>query len=537
MGDDIGWDDVGFHGSLDMITPNLDTLAADGIRLHNYYSSPLCTPSRTAFLSGVHPVRSGEQHHILLNGEPRGFSLEFPLLPEYLKSGANYSTHLLGKWNLGFYQQVYTPTYRGFDSFFGFYGAKIDYFSHNAESFGMRGHDLRHNLIPVTNAKGNFSTHLFTQQALRLIERHDTKRPLYLHVAYPNTHTGSVDGPLQAPADDIRRFSFLPDRKRQVYGANLFTMDESIGEIFKALEKSDLLENSIVLFVSDNGGGDRGTVPNHGSNRPLRGVKGTLWEGAIRVPALVWSPLFDTSRTHEALFHVSDWLPTLLEAAGCDVPKDEFIYGRSQWQSLLYRKESPRKDILHNIDPIEKMEALRMGDFKLMRGFVRPAVSGWYGERWTGDVKRTRALREVSRVRYVLNLMARQISFDALDDELSFLRCEPASFSSFNRSNSDVSLFNIRLDPCEQFNLADSNPRKVLELGRVLDDFSRKATPPRNLPLDPLADPLFYEETWISWQDNLLFYGFSSDCVTLRCPRLVVYLLCSLFVLFCSRTS
>lgn len=105
----------------------MDTLAADGVILHSYYTSPLCSPSRAAFLSGAHPVRTGDQHFALVNSEPRGFDLDHKLLPEYLKQVANYSTHLVGKWNLGFFRSMYTPLYRGFDSFYGYYGNKIDY--------------------------------------------------------------------------------------------------------------------------------------------------------------------------------------------------------------------------------------------------------------------------------------------------------------------------------------------------------------------------------------------------------------------------
>lgn len=351
MGDDIGHHDIGYHGSADAITPNMDTLAADGIILNSYYTSPLCSPSRTAFLSGVHPIRSGEQHYVIENGEPRGFSLDYQLLPQHLKNLANYSTHLIGKWNLGFYRQLYTPLYRGFDTFFGYYGSKIDYFSHQSEFNDMIGLDFRYNSVPARNSKG-YSTHLFTERAIQLIQGHnESHQPLYLHVAYQNTHCANSNEPLQAPDEYVRKFDFLPTRQRQVYAANLFTMDESIGLIFKALHQADLLSNTIILFASDNGAGDRGVFPNAGSNWPLRGVKGTLWEGSLRVPAFVWSPLLNQSSSANifpGLFHVTDWVATLTEAvhehirvnetadttARPEVQPDEYVSGRSQWQSI-----------------------------------------------------------------------------------------------------------------------------------------------------------------------------------------------------------
>ena len=127
VADDLGWDDVGFHGSSQIRTPNIDSLAANGIVLNNYRTASACTPSRGALLSGVHPIHSSTQNYVILTAEPRGFPLDIRLLPEYLKP-FGYKSHLVGKWHLGFYKKVYTPAFRGFDSHVGYWSGAGDYY-------------------------------------------------------------------------------------------------------------------------------------------------------------------------------------------------------------------------------------------------------------------------------------------------------------------------------------------------------------------------------------------------------------------------
>lgn len=545
MADDVGWDDVGYHGSNSILTPNIDVLAADGVIINDFYTSPLCTPSRSAFLSGVHPTTSGDQHYVLSTGEPRGFSLKYPLIPQVLKRIANYSTHLIGKWGLGFYQQIYTPQYRGFDSFYGYYGNQIDYFTHECESEGRIGLDWRYNLIPAPQDTGKFATELITNHTIKLIQRYnkESSQPLYLQVSYPNTHIANSNDPYQAAQVHIDKLKpMIRDRNQLLYAANLFSMDESIGLILKQLQDSNLLNDTIVIFMSDNGAGGngKGVHANYGSNFPLRGVKATLWEGAVRVPSFIWSPLLKQKSTiFNGLFHVTDWLPTIISAVQKTDPSNtrdtnedvevltpeekKSIYGISQWERIEAGTPSARKIVLHNIDPIDEVMAFRVGNFKFLRGNFNRNLDGWFGVRESIDVENyinnvpsplskqqvfIQALREVSITRNVLNGMSRRPNYDIFINNV--LSC---SFdTNLTRCNPIIEdcLFDIKNDPCETKNLAREETYQTLlkQMKILLKDYNRESSEPKTLPFDPLSDPILHGNSWIPWKDSI--YSYSS---------------------------
>lgn len=182
VADDLGWNDVGFHGSKRIPTPNIDPLAKEGIILDNYYVLPTCTPSRSAIMTGRYGIHTGMQSDTIYAPNAWGVGLEEKFLPQYLKP-LGYQTHAVGKWHLGHYAKEFTPTFRGFDSFYGYYLGKGNYWSHgNRETYW--GLDLHDNLDPVYTQRGNYSTEMFTAEAEARIRDHDTSKPLFMYLAY-----------------------------------------------------------------------------------------------------------------------------------------------------------------------------------------------------------------------------------------------------------------------------------------------------------------------------------------------------------------
>ncbi|CAD1470025.1 unnamed protein product, partial [Heterotrigona itama] len=215
LADDLGWNDVGFHGSGQIPTPNIDALAYSGLLLDRYYVTPICTPSRSALMTGKHPIHTGMQHGVLKCAEPRGLPLHEKLLPEYLRE-LGYSTHIVGKWHLGFYTKEYTPTYRGFDSHLGLWSGHHDYFDHSAVESPYWGLDMRRGLDAAWDLHGQYSTDIFTKEAVRLIDNHNTSRPMFLYLAHAAVHSGNPYNPLPAPDQDVSKFTtiFNYDRRR-----------------------------------------------------------------------------------------------------------------------------------------------------------------------------------------------------------------------------------------------------------------------------------------------------------------------------------
>lgn len=270
LADDLGWNDVSFHGSDQIPTPNIDALAYNGIILNNHYVPALCTPSRSALMTGKNPIHLGMQHSVLFPTEPRGLPLSEKLLPEYLRE-IGYKTHAVGKWHLGYFKKEYTPTYRGFDSHFGYWNGLQDYYTHITQepdpAFSeFKGFDMRRNLTVAWDTVGKYSTDLFTNEAIRLINEHDTDRPMFLYLAHLAVHKGNEEQLFRAPDEEIAKFSYILDPERRIQAAVVSKLDQSVGDVMDALRNRGMLENSIVLFMSDNGAPSQGILNNKGSN-------------------------------------------------------------------------------------------------------------------------------------------------------------------------------------------------------------------------------------------------------------------------------
>ncbi|XP_055526842.1 arylsulfatase B-like [Wyeomyia smithii] len=506
IADDLGWNDVSFHGSLQIPTPNLDALAYSGIMLNRHYTPPLCTPSRASLMTGKHPINIGMQHHVIESDQPWGLGLDQKLMPQYFQE-AGYKTRLVGKWHLGFFQKAYTPTQRGFESHFGYVGPYIDYWDHSLQmsNSSTRGLDIRRDLEVDYTVNGTYATDLFNSEAVRIVKDHNRTDPLFLVLTHLAPHAGNEDDPLQAPEEDVQRFSYIKNENRRVLAAMISRMDKGIGEVVRALKQREMLDNSIILFFSDNGAPSVGTHANSGSNFPLRGQKYSPWEGAVRTPAIIWSPLLGTEgRISNQWFHTSDWLPTLARVAQIkNIPRGSAIDGVDQWRTLLDPTRNVRSVVLNNIDRIHHYSSFIKDGWKYVNG------SSWDGkyDYWLGMIGTEDSISEEEYWARVANSTVATVLL--LDVEpLKELR-QNASISC-EAHPSDIPcdplkapcIFNLIEDPCERNNTAVDHPDIVQKLGQEVQQYFTTAVEPRNKPSDPRSDPLYYNVTWTWWQDE-----------------------------------
>ncbi|RXG53005.1 Arylsulfatase B [Armadillidium vulgare] len=203
----------------------------------------------------------------------RGLPLKFTLLPEYLKS-MGYTTRIVGKWHLGMFRKEYTPTFRGFDSHYGYWTGRLDYYNHRlVYNHTLGGYDFRKNMDVEYAGVGKYATDLFTEEGVKIINEHNPSVPLFLYLPHLATHVGNDDDPLQAPVEAVERFSHIKGEKRRIFAAMLWKLDESIGKVVEALKDNDMLKDSIIIFSTDNGGSAGGLENSAGSNWPLKGNK------------------------------------------------------------------------------------------------------------------------------------------------------------------------------------------------------------------------------------------------------------------------
>lgn len=490
--DDLGWHDVGFRSG-GIATPEIDKLAAEGTVLNNYYVLSTCAPTRAAFLTGRHATHTG--FYLPYAGNlPFGLKTRVTL-PRMLRQ-AGYVTHAVGKWHLGFARRDMTPTFKGFDSFYGYYGWGQDYFSHREhypltreswEPLTDWGFDFRRDekthcgrecSVVERPASGNYSTELFTRRAVHLVQAHDTSKPLFLYLAHQAVHAppGCPNGYDHDAVYPKVEGASLPQgcigaapvteaecgRRNPVFCGMLRAADRGIGEVLSALKDKDMLADTVVVFTTDNGGPV--DAPDHNgdavgaSNWPLRGGKHTLFEGGVRATGVVWSgeraPAVRKGARHDGIMHAIDWFPTLLGLANAGrTPKivpSEVVDGTDQWASIALGQPSPHKHLLiaaQNWGPTGEGDgawALRKDNWKIIVG--PPAMDnepfGWSEENGAMFAKAAQG--------------------------------QPA-YPHYGQST--ILLFDVEADMKEEHELSDQNPEKVRELLEILEPMRKTAVP------------------------------------------------------------
>lgn len=319
--DDYGFGDIAYNGS-EIATPNLNKLAADGVQLDRFYSTPICTPTRTALLTG----RSSLEYGVTGPLDDRWVvAPNVNLLPSYFKA-AGYDTWMVGKWHLGLRERKAVPMSRGFDYFYGFLGGFVDFYTH----VYWDGRDWQRN--GKTVREDGHATDLLTDDAIRLISQQRDEDPFFLYLAYNAPHT-----PLQYPPNATQAYDDMEDKSRMVYAQMVDHMDSAIGRLRAALEEEGIAQDTLIVFTADNGGAARlGS-----SNGRLREGKGSVYEGGMRVPGIAaWPGTIPAGQVSEYPVFVQNWAPTLLEAAGLAADGEPFA-GPSAWPALLGRKDVP----------------------------------------------------------------------------------------------------------------------------------------------------------------------------------------------------
>lgn len=309
MADDLGYGDIGCYGNKNIQTPALDKIAREGMKFISYYSNgPVCTPTRASLMTGNYPQRAGLEGVIYAAKAKRydgGISAEEKTIAELFKNNG-YTTGIFGKWHLG-YKPEHNPIRHGFDEFYGYVSGNVDYISHRD---GIGSYDWWHNQDTIYEE--GYVTDLITNRAIAFMER-NKDQPFLLYLPHEAPHfpyQNRTDEADRLPGKDFKAWGSRPD-KENAYKEMVEIMDENIRRVFEKLGELGLEKNTFVFFCSDNGALELG------NNGELKGFKGSLWEGGIRVPALAWYPEQISQGTiSDAIIMSMDVMPTLLSVAG-----------------------------------------------------------------------------------------------------------------------------------------------------------------------------------------------------------------------------
>jgi arylsulfatase A-like enzyme len=346
LADDLGYADLSCHGSEDIRTPNIDALAASGIRFtEGYVPASVCGASRACLMSGRYACEFGVRGN---SDAAIGIPLDQKNIAEYLKQGSGVFTAVLGKWHLGEHSVDQTPIARGFDHFLGFLNGKSHYWPfsdagqkqiNTTEDFPTQRNEKI--LTPADYPPETYMTDLLTQEAVEIVQGGHGRgdQPFFIYLSYNAPH-----GPLQAPEDCKERNSHIKDKARNTFAGMMTSMDDGIGRVIQALKDEGLYENTMVIFLSDNGGP---TTKNTSKNTPFRGVKGEVWEGGVRVPFMVsWPAKIKAGQVREEPVCSIDLAPTIVSLAGLKIDPSTDGIDLSAWLTDA-QKELPSRDLYY----------------------------------------------------------------------------------------------------------------------------------------------------------------------------------------------
>merc|ERR1719162_2137396 len=556
FGDDVGFNDVQFtSASLDFTssttqTPHMNQLATEeGVILSSYYVHRMCSPTRAALLTGRYSFRYGMASSLLQPDINVALTRQVSLLSEEFKA-AGYSTHAIGKWHLGFQSWEYTPTYRGFDSYYGYWNAFADYFNSNydvvVDGVDLEFYDLRRDeeeAVAATDFPLAYSLFRFRDEAMSILTNHaqsleedSSTAPFLLYLAWQSSHV-----PSQAPTEYSELYSDAPTTSRQYDQAQTTCMDDMVHELVHYLKDSGLWDNTLLVFSSDNGG--EATI---GDNFPLRGYKRTLFEGGLRVPAFVTGGYLSESQRGTTVggdgeyMHVVDWYPTLLEAAGLtlthakstkrysldadvdieweDIAPNVPLDGVSFWDAIQNgetRDELSDRLVVLDVMGVDKDSGamngtIRWGKWKYMKGLGTlidyDGDDGWlWGESF--DMLRICGDGFMGDEHLWGHDFASHLEENALGCDLTAGAVNIWCFYSVYGC-----LFNLEEDPCEMVDVSEEHPVVFETLKLALQDLVNE------IPTDVVSDdrfvldmesvangqqwlPEYAGEFWSPWQE------------------------------------
>lgn len=413
VADDLGYNDLGACGNREIITPNLDRLANDGVRFSNFYvTCSVCTPSRGSLLTGRYPQQNGTYElfrnnrindgHVYGDYEYRtspemilGMDVREVHFPQLLQQ-AGYKNGIFGKWDLGQLKR-FLPLQRGFDQYYGFSNTGIDYYTHERYYVPSMYRDNER----TEEDKGIYSTYLFEREAIRFIKE-NKDNPFLLYLPFNAPHVSSSLDPevraqgIQAPTEYISMYpegATLKEEKRRNYMAAVTCMDNSIGNVLQLIDSLSLMENTMVIFFSDNGGGGGS------DNSPLSGGKGTMREGGLRVPCIIkWPGKIEKGRVIDNFISSLEIFPTILDITRIEKPDSIILDGFSMLPLLTgENNDLEREDMYWEF---RDEYAARVGNWKWIKSDRRGNNNGFF--KLSADIGESKDLSNLEAERYML---------------------------------------------------------------------------------------------------------------------------------------